>query len=93
MATSRGAFALEGTGAAGLTTIVIVSEAWAPTPLLAKTWTVYVPAVFGRPEMVPVALAWGTNCNPLGRAPMALMVGDGLPVAVMVNAPGRPTWK
>ena len=51
-----------------------------PTPLLARTVKVNVPAVVGVPDSTPVV---AFNVNPLGSVPLATAkVGAGLPLAL-----------
>src|SRR6516225_8411322 len=59
-----------------------------PTPLLAVIIRLYVPAVpsAGVPLSRPL-----TKVTPLGRAPLAPMVGAGKPVTFTVKEPAAPT--
>jgi hypothetical protein len=64
--------------------------AFEPIPLLAVKMMLYVPAVpvVGVPLSTPVA---PLNVTPPGSGPLSLSVGEGRPVAIIVNEPGKPT--
>jgi hypothetical protein len=75
---------------ASSTVSVKLCVALVPTPLLAVKVMEYVlpvPAA-GVPLSTPVP---GLNVTPVGKAPVSLKVGVGVPVAVTVNVPAVPT--
>src|SRR5712692_6732653 len=77
---------------AWLTVRVKLWVALVPTPLLAVKVIGYVPPVpaAGVPLSTPVL---PLKVTPLGRAPVSLKSGAGLPVAVTVKLPAVPTVK
>ena len=64
--------------------------AFGETPLLAMKVMEYVPAVpaAGVPLSTPVE---GLKVMPAGRAPLSDNVGEGIPVAMTLNEPAKPT--
>ena len=78
-----------------LTVRVNVCVASGRTPLAAVIVRVYTPVVPGSgvPLNVAVPLPLLVKPTPAGRAPMAVIVGSGKPVVVIVNVPALPTVK
>ena len=81
-----------GAAAAAFTVSVNIWLAGGITPLSAVNVTLYVPLVPGAgvPLSTPVS---GLKPPPIGRPPLMLSAGAGLPEAVTVNVPGVPTVK
>src|SRR5688572_21915743 len=77
---------------ASLTVSVKLCEPGVPTPLSALNVRVYAPPVPGAgvPASTPVAAA---KVTPLGKLPLRLNVGAGVPAAVTVKVPAVPTRK
>jgi hypothetical protein len=87
------ALVIVGAVCAIFTVKVKVWLAGVPMPLLAVKVTGYVPEVPGAgvPLSVAVPFALATNVTPLGRVPVSVRVGVGVPVAITVKVPFVPT--
>ena len=70
-----------GSAPVGVATITVTSDESAPEALVAVTVKVKLPAVVGVPESTPALL----RVSPVGKAPVCVQVGVGVPDAVNVN--------